>query len=175
MASKLHKELSIRALAWMNSRVTGSGKRWATELMICPKIGWVADVVIFAYPQIRYYEQVEPKPAELIDKFLYIFETKVSRQDFNKSFSGKYDIHKLQLIGNFHYVVTPKNLIKINELPKGWGWLMQSGNGLREMVKPEYNPINEDFKYKVGWNMLWSAYGYRAAVEDWELSQGQLF
>ena len=174
MATKLHTELSYRALTWMNSRMTESGKRWATEIMICPKIGWIADAAAFAYPQYRYYEQIKPKP-EPTDWFLYIFESKISRKDYNKSFSGKYDTHKIQLIGNFHYIVTPKNLIKIDELPDGWGWLMQSGNGLREMHRPQYNPITESFKYQVGWRMLWTSYGYRSSIEDWELKHGQLF
>lgn len=175
MATKLHKELSYRALVWMNSRVTTSGKRWATELMICPETGWVADAVAFASLQCRYYGQIEPKPDEFIDRLLFIFESKISRHDFKKSFSGKYDNHKMRFIGNFHYIVTPKNLIKINELPDGWGWLMQSGNGLKEMHKPQYNSITESFKYQVGWRMLWSSYNYRSSIEDWELKNEQLF
>ena len=175
MATKLHTKLSYRALAWMNSRITESGKRWATELMICPEIGWVADAAAFASLQCQYYAQITPKPTNFTDRLLFIFESKVSRQDYNRSFSGKHETHKMQLVGNFHYIVTPKNLIKVDELPDGWGWLMQSGNGLKEMHKPQYNPITESFKYQVGWRMLWASYNYRSSIEDWQLKHEQLF
>lgn len=166
-----HKELTYRSLSWLNSRTTRSGKRWATELQISDN--WIADAVVFAFPQMRFYDEIEPKP-ESIDRLLYIFESKVSRNDYNKSFSGKYDIHKLTLVGNLHYVVTPKNLIKPDELPEGWGWLMQSGNGLREIIQPTYNPITDELKHLIGWRMLWAAYSERSSIEDWELRKGKL-
>lgn len=184
MASKQHKELSIRAISWMNSRMTASGIRWATEFQLEPE--WIADCVAFGFPQIRFFDRIQKinNHSEALnvwhkkgfpDHLLYVFESKVSKQDFNKSFSGNYDKHKLKLIGNLNYIITPKGLIKENELPKGWGWLMKSGNGLREMVTPKLNKITDNFRYKIGYRMLWSAYGHRASIEDWEFKQGQLF
>ncbi len=169
MASDLHKELSIRAISWMRSRMTRSGIRWATEFYL--ENGWVADAVAFAFPQIRYYDKIQPKP-EPVDNFLYVFESKISRNDYNKSFRNG---HKCKLIGNLHYVVTPKDLIKKEELPEGWGWLIKSGNGLREIVTPKYNPISEEFKYQLGYRMLWTAYNERSSIEDWELRSGKIF
>lgn len=168
--SKLHKELSIRAVSWMNSRMTKSGMRWATEFQL--ESGWVADCAILAYPQMRFFDQIKPKP-EPTDNLLYIFEAKASRMDFKKCFDK--NGLKNRMIGNLHYIVTPKDLIKSEELPEGWGWLMQSGNGLREMVRPNYHLITDYFKYHMGYRMLWTAYGYRSSIEDWELRRGQLF
>jgi len=172
---ELHRELSIRSISWLNSRTTASGNRWGTEVMICPKTGWIADAVVFAFPQHRFLQKIKPQPEVWPDTLLYIFESKISRTDFNKSFSGKYTTHKLELKGNLHYIVTPKNMIKQDELPEGWGWLILSGNGLKEIVVPKYNPISEDFKLKVGWRMLWNNYSRRASIEDWELKRGCLF
>jgi len=184
MATKLHKELSVRAISWMNSRMTGSGIRWATELQL--ESGWIADCVAFGFPQIRHFDRIKKinnhsealdvwHKKEFPDHFLYVFETKVSKSDFNKSFSGNHETHKLEPIGNLNYVITPKGLISENELPEGWGWLMQSGNGLREMIVPKLYEITNEFRFKIGYRMLWSAYGYRASIEDWELKRGQLF
>lgn len=181
MASDLHKELSIRAVSWMNSRATRSGMRWATEFQL--RQGWVADCVIFAFPQIRFFDQIKKsekythwdvwKKNGLPDSLMYVFESKVSKADFNKSFApGAY---KDRLIGHVHYVVTPKGLVDESELPEGWGLLIKSGNGLREVVRPILNHIPDDFRYQIGYRMLWSAYGHRASIEDWELKRGQLF
>lgn len=182
MASNLHKELSIRAISWMNSRMTASGIRWATEFQI--ESGWVADCVALAFPQIRYFDKIKKianhEEALKIwhkdiypDAFLYVFETKVSRQDFNKSFAN--NGYKNRLIGNLHYVITTKDLISKDELPEGWGWLIKSGNGLREIITPKLNEIDDAFRFKIGYRMLWIAYGYRSSIEDWELKRGQLF
>ena len=181
MTSKLHKELSIRAVSWMNSRTTGCGMRWATEFYLAP--GWVADTVLFAFPQIRFFMQLENigspdqwqvwKKEGFPDSLLYVFESKVSKADYKKSFSN--NGYKRKLIGNLHYVITPKDLITVDELPEGWGWLIKSGNGLREIVTPRYNPISDEFRHQVGYRMLWAAYGHRASIEDWELKRGQLF
>ncbi len=182
MATDLHKELSIRAILWMNSRMTASGIRWATEFTL--KSGWVADCVAFGFPQIRYFDRIKKinNHSEALDvwhkigfpdHFLYVFESKVSKSDYNKSFAN--NGYKNTLIGNLHYVVTPKELITEEELPEGWGWLIKSGNGLRELVIPKLNEISEEFKNIIGYRMLWTAYGHRASIEDWELKRGQLF
>ena len=175
MATNLHKELTIRSIAWMNSRMTQSGIRWGTEVCVSTELGWVADAVAFAFPQERFCKYIHPKPDIWPDSLLYIFEIKISRADFNRTFSGKKEFHKLGMIGNFHYIVTPKDLIKTEELPKGWGWLMQSGNGLREIHKPNYNQITDEFRYNIGYRMLWNNYSQRASINDWILKRGELF
>jgi len=182
MASKLHKELSIRAISWMNSRMTASGIRWATEFQL--EKGWIADCVALGFPQIRFFDRIKKinnytemmnvwKKNGYPDAFFYVFESKISKQDYLKSF-GKTG-NKRRLIGHLNYVITPKDLIIENELPEGWGWLIKSGNGLREIVIPKLNNITDEFRYMIGYRMLWTAYGYRASIEDWELKRGQLF
>jgi len=185
MASDLHKELSIRAISWMNSRMTQSGIRWATEFYL--KEGWVADCVAFGFPQIRFFDKIKKlhNQQEVHDvwkkngyphSFLHVFESKVSKQDYYKSFGkdGKTG-YKSKMIGHLHYIITPKGLITENILPEGWGWLVKSGNGLREMKTPQLHKISDEYINQIGYRMLWSAYGRRASIEDWELKRGQLF
>jgi len=175
MSTNLHKELTIRSIAWMNSRMTQSGVRWGTEVMVSNESGWMADAVAFAFPQSRFCKYIHPQPEVWPDSLLYVFETKISRNDFNRTFSGKKETHKLGMIGNLHYVVTPKDLIKIDELPSGWGWLIQSGNGLKEVKRPAYNEISDELRYKIGYRMLWNNYSERSAINDWVLKRGELF
>ena len=181
-ASDLHKELSIRAISWMNSCMTVAGVRWATEFQV--KQGWVADCVAFGFPQIRFFDKIQKisNHSEAIDvwkkngypdAFMHLFESKVSRQDFLKSFGKNGNKH--ELIGHLNYIITPKDLIKEDELPEGWGWLIKSGNGLREIVTPKLNQVTDEFRYEIGYKMLWSAYSHRASIEDWELKEGYLF
>lgn len=182
MAGKLHKELSIRAVSWMNSRMTASGIRWATELQL--EKNWIADCVAFGFPQMRFFDRIKKienqQDAEDVWKkngypnaFLYVFESKTSKQDYLKSFAT--DGPKTKLIGNLNYIITPKDLITKDLLPEGWGWLVKSGNGLREIITPRLNNITDEFRYMIGYRMLWTAYNFRSSIEDWELQNQQLF
>ena len=172
MATDLHKELAIRGLSWLNSKISGKGKRWATEF--CITNGYVADSCCFALQQGRFLVRMFNKPEAWPHSLLYIFEAKVSKTDFNKTFKNP-NSNRLRLIGNIHYIVTPRDLVTVNDIPLGWGWLIKSGNGLREIMRPHYNEISEDFRNKVAYNMLWDAYNYRSAIEDWELRRNELF
>jgi hypothetical protein len=53
MATNLHKELTIRSISWMNSRMTQSGIRWGTEVNVCTELGCVVSNMMVKFPSLE--------------------------------------------------------------------------------------------------------------------------
>lgn len=172
MASKLHKELSEKSLSWIYSKATASGIKGSTEIYIDKN--YVADAAVICGLQDRFnslykcrkfiyrgeFETDRDYHEALKNYFsdhLCIFEVKISRADFLKTFKRGDNGHENRLspIGSLHWIVTPKGLIKPEELPDFWGLLEMSGRGLREIKVPLYNQITKEFLFKVGYSILW--------------------
>ena len=127
--SRIHEELSHRALTWITNMATGRGFRGDVEIPI--NKGYIADAAGQLSFQWRFYKRYGIAFGELLS---CIFESKVSRPDFFRTFDGKSNRHSP--IASLHWVVTPKELVSIEEVPDFWGLLEDSGNGLREIKKP---------------------------------------
>jgi len=63
-----------------------------------------------------------------------LIETKVSREDFKKDFKKIFRINEFLGVGDFRYYLVPEGLITQNEIPKNWGLLYHSKNGI-EIIK----------------------------------------
>ena len=101
--SKLHKELKCLALRWMKSKVTD---------LVCPEVDFynircVADVVgiNFKRKEIRVIEVKVTKKDLLRDKKLF---------DINKTYFNHC---------HYCYIMCPKNVIELSDLPYGYGLL----------------------------------------------------
>lgn len=151
--TKLHAELADRALVWLSNKVTGRGMRSVLEFMVTD--GYVADAFALCSLQWRFYDRYS-KLSEY-NYFSYIFEAKATRSDFISTFneSEKHKNRK-EPYSNFHYCVTPRNLIKTEELPPFWGLLEIRGLGLTETKPPHYNDVKSEQYLRWAETMLWT-------------------
>ena len=71
-----------------------------------------------------------------------LVECKVSRADFRTD--AKKPFRKVGGMGSRRYFLTPLGLIKVEELPKGWGLLELSGRGVRVTKDLKYHAYRKD-------------------------------
>ncbi len=160
--SELHCELAHRALVWLEGRATGRGIRGCEE--ICLKAGYVADSVAISglthsneklFLGSEYRRKDGNNASGIADDYVFIFESKVSRADFFNTFKrGNHLGDRMLPVGNFHFVVTPKNMIKAEEVPEFWGLLEQRGTGLGIVKMPTFKEISEQQLHEVAYDIL---------------------
>lgn len=186
MKSDLHCELQQKALIWLEGRATQRGIRGSEE--VCIDSGYVADAVAICGLQIKYEEQFVGESKRHIndkaaDDYAWIFESKVSRGDFFSTFksgSVKHGGNRLEPIGNFHMIVTPKNMVTVDEVPEFWGLLEKSGAGLALRKLPMYVDISHEALYQIAYCILreTSYYNkftiYSERIEEFRADQKQL-
>jgi hypothetical protein len=56
---------------------------------------------------------------------------------------GKFDTCLIRPHANLHYLLTPPGLIKSNESPRRWGWLVYDGARIRVMRRPIWHEAAE--------------------------------
>jgi len=177
--SKLHIELAQRALTWLEVRATGRGIRGCEEVALAE--GYVADAVAisgltYANQQLFVGTKRDWNQKEA-DTYAWVFESKVSRSDFIKTF--KRDGHfgsRLNPIANFHLIVCPRGMIKADEVPEFWGLLEQRGAGLGVVKMPTMIPLDTMKLYEISYCILRSGhYGkfgiYSSQVNDFRQEQ----
>lgn len=148
--TELHQRLGEMALIWIRNRATLYGIHGTVEVpygfdideQTCsgrptPKReqnNFIADAMAVGRMQMRFYDQyIGRKNRADYPHFRHVFqfESKVSVQDFK-------NIHKVKPYGSMNWIVTPKGMISVADVPEPWGLLEQSGNGLREVLKPKW-------------------------------------
>ena len=159
-----HAGLASRSLRWRSVRATRRGIVGATEIAVVR--GYVADVVAIAGFQYRFlcrYCGGIDAGDDAVNEFVCIFEVKVSRGDFASTFgpSAKHR-NRHRAVGRMHWCVTPRGLVKPDELPDWWGLLEKSGCGLREVKTPRMFPFDRADVNAVAYQIL--MYGSRRQV-----------
>lgn len=163
--NKLHEELGYRSLIWLSNRATQMGMRGNTEIYL--RRGYAVDAVALHHFQYRYdlrYGSLDKVP----NTYISLFEIKCSHGDFVSTFIK--DNHfgsRLEPFGNFHWIVTPKGLLKKEEIPEFWGLLEASGRGLREIKSPLFI-YPKNFKknhIKVTRTILWGHDGWGNRIQ----------
>jgi hypothetical protein len=159
--SELHCELAHRALVWLEGRATNRGIRGCEE--ICLKAGYVADSVAISGLTMQNEKLfLEGKKRSvgnsgygIADDYVFVFESKVSRADFFNTFKrGNHLGDRMLPVGNFHFVVAPRNLIKADEVPEFWGLLEQRGAGLGIVKMPTFKEITDQELHEVAYTIL---------------------
>jgi hypothetical protein len=154
--SILHSTLSSRSLSWLSSRSTGRGIRGAVEVQVDE--GYVADAVALCSFQSRLWNELcvesNRDPRNINDDVVCLFESKVSRPDFLKTFGQRGNRHAP--IATFHWCVTPRGLCETTELPDFWGLLEQQGAGLRVVRHPKYQQVDLTTIHFIGYQILWT-------------------
>ena len=67
-----------------------------------------------------------------------LIEVKISRNDFKVDSKKKGRNKQLLQIGNYRYFLVPKNLIKEDELPDGWGLVFCDGKNVEVIKKSKW-------------------------------------
>jgi len=166
--SKLHNDLARLVGAWVGSRATGKGIRGAREVQVGK--GYVADAVFMASLQSRHTITYNPKALSphggsiCLDDYVLVFESKVSRADFLGTYGPGRFIERATPVGNLHFVVTPKGLVKPDEVPSFWGLLETSGTGLRQMKAPTFTDLSEADLHRMAHRLLWKKNYHRDFV-----------
>jgi hypothetical protein len=173
--SDLHSELAYRGIRWIANRSTVRGMQTGIEIFL--DRSYVVDSLAIGDLQLRFWdnyiynttESLQLYKSHPIDDFVFIFESKVSRADFLSTFTQNGNLHdnRLEPIGNLHWVVTPKDMIKSEEVPDFWGLLEASGSGLREVKKPKFQKTELSAIHKIAYLLLRykHKYGYPENLE----------
>ncbi len=172
-----HNELALLGLTWLQNKATAKGMRGTTEVTLDQ--GYVADAVVLCRLQNcffkRYCEHSHLTPITgygILDKakgkvvykwegevdnyFACIFEAKASRSDFLSTFNdGEKHKNRHKPIGNLHWCITPKGLVRPDELPDFWGLLEPYGAGLTEKKIPLINLLTNAEIDRIAHQLLW--------------------
>ena len=170
-----HNQLTMMGPTWINNKVTRKGMRVATE--VCLDRGYIADAVALCSLQNRFfqrycsYSRKQPKTGnihiidgkreytwhgDVINYFACVFEAKATRADFLSTFgTGPKHVIRHSPIGSLHWCVTPRQLIKAEELPDFWGLLEESGRGLIEVKMPKINILSEQELDRIAHQLIW--------------------
>lgn len=76
-------------------------------------------------------------------------EIKVSRSDWAREIANPLKAEEIEQYCDFWWLVAPKGVVRLEELPTGWGLMEASGGHLRAVVKPvqrrEIAPLTRGF------------------------------
>lgn len=152
--TELHSELAHRAIRWIVNRSTGRGMQTGIEIPIT--LGYVVDALAIGDLQMRFDSYFKGNEGHPIEDYIFLFEAKTSKTDFNNTFRQNGNTHdnRLKPIANLHWIVTPKNLVNIDEVPEFWGLLEASGQGLREIKRPRFCKMELNEIYRIGYTLL---------------------
>jgi hypothetical protein len=157
--SDLHSELSHRAIRWISNKATKRGLNTGIEIPIDK--GYVVDALAIGDWQLRFDEE-HGSNIKRIDDLVFVFESKVSRSDYLKTFTlnGNNHDNRLSLVGSFHWIVAPMGLIQPEEVPVNWGLLEAKDRSLSETKKPPFFIITEHQLYKTAYLLQRYKYKY---------------
>lgn len=165
-----HDTLSDKALRWIASQATGRGIRGSTEVQLAPS--YLADAACLGSLQHRHFmaycsaSGLQPlcrtprvdgqwdTTGDVDDNWLMAFEAKRTRADFLATF-GNISSPRHTPIGSLHWLVTPRKLIRPDELWDWWGLLETSGSGLHEVRMPRLFRVEESQLHKVAYELVW--------------------
>jgi hypothetical protein len=167
-----HRQLAYAIPTWLSNRTTSRGIKGDVEVAIDD--GYVADYFGLCSFQNRYYsdyckfwdvpvvkESVGMgdtfKHYDLVNYFACVFEVKVSRYDFLKTFNNSArHANRHVPIGHLHWCVILKDIIKPDDLPSFWGLLEWTGQGLREKKKPVLCDVSNSTLDSLAHKLLWT-------------------
>lgn len=191
--SNRHLELQNMIAIWVRSR---SFKMCG--LPECSVAGYVADFVAIAGMWNKYHERYTRRSGFTkksrassydsqmnltrticgdIDRwYVCIFEVKVSRSDFQNTFTRKNSAHakaRMTPVGTAHWVVADKGVCTPDELPDFWGLLEPYGGGLTEKKMPKLNILTDPEIHSMAFDMLWLQMNCRTSYYDqlWEMAE----
>lgn len=178
--SLTHEELTLRAIRWLSNKASFNGIRYATEIKLAD--GYVADAVALGGLQGRFHQRYchESGIKEVMTnrningvniplrylpiewKTIFVFEAKATRADFLSTFGNSKGKHanRHSPIGGLHWIVMPKGMVKLEEVPTFWGLLEAYGRGLTEKVSPYYFDIDYRFRAEIAEEILWHGLKY---------------
>jgi hypothetical protein len=172
--SKLHIELAQRALIWLEAKATNRGIRGCEEVILDG--GYVADSAAISGLTLKneslFLGKSRDWSSKESDDLIWIFESKVSRNDFHNTF--KRDNHsgsRLKPIGNFHFIVCPYKMLSKEDAPEFWGILEQRGTGLGIVKMPTFCETSTADLHRIAYLLLRSNHERKFGIFSYELEK----
>jgi len=159
MPSEKHIVLSRMALVWLENKATQRGIRGCEEVILGN--GYVCDSAAICGLQMAWEKQFVgvDRLNDAADDYSFVFETKVSRSDFLKTFAKNGHIgDRLIQKANFHFVVAAKKIVSADEVPDFWGLLEESRGGLKLVKLPKYLIRTKEQLHEFGYILLRSGH-----------------
>jgi len=150
MRSVEHDLLIEKAEQWLSYKVTLRGMCWATEVSIDGS-NYIPDGIALACLQNRFCQYYT---SGFYGEKIFVFDSKVSKSDYINSKPAKGII-----IGDLHWIIASRFLLKPEDITEPWGLLQKSNRGLTEIKKPTYTFLSESSSsevYKVSHAILWA-------------------
>lgn len=106
------------------------GYNWLIKRVRCP----------FALKEMRTYAKEQPDVIGWKNDDSILVECKVSRADFQKDRCKLFRRCPQEGAGNYRFYLTPKGLLKPDDIPEKWGWLEADEDGtVIERIAPKDN------------------------------------
>lgn len=121
---KKHEKLIKLGAAWLFKNPPTKGNMYCTK---CSIVATELSTFALENPDVIGFAN---------DTNSVLLEAKISRADFKRDFKKKFRINPELGLGNFRLYITPKGLIKTEELPEGWGLLEVDEKDKIRLVKP---------------------------------------
>lgn len=123
MTKHTHSDLCAIAVKWLKRPESRKGPNCHVAISETSSYTEIPDAVGYSKAQIHKMDRQDD-----ID-FCTVVEVKVSRADFLKDASKPHRVNSEEGIGDHRYYMCPKDLIKKEELPAGWGLLYVNDRG----------------------------------------------
>lgn len=147
-----HDSISRHCLAWIYNRATQRGIRGNTEVWLDEK--YVADAFALCRLQSKFNEDYV---ISMNPEIACVFEVKVSRPDFLKTFKqNNTHNNRLAPIGNLHWCVAQKGVAKPEEVPSFWGFIEVRGSRFYELKKTIYTSMRDGELERLAHGLLWT-------------------
>ncbi|MCK9569404.1 hypothetical protein M0R72_10740 [Candidatus Pacearchaeota archaeon] len=145
-----HAWLQHASLTWLRSR--SWQLRWCSEATIASDCR--VDALAIHRPTREFRKRLG-LPESISDVVSVVFEAKVSRADFFCTF-GSMAVRPRTTVANFHWIITPRKLVRPDECPDPWGLLEAVGvRGLRIVKIPLLCEISRVQHLELAEIILW--------------------
>lgn len=105
---------------------------------------WINKRCGFGFKELKTINDEIPDVIGFISGYSFLLEAKVSRSDFLSDKKKKFRQDPSLGMGNFRFFITPKGLIKIEDLPEMWG-LIEVNDKLKARIV--HNPFGKGNVY----------------------------
>lgn len=101
---------------------------------------WLMKRCTFVITEMKTINTEIPDAIGFKSDVTFLLEAKTSRSDYFVDFKKDFRLNPEMGVGDFRFYITPIGLIKIDELPNGWGLIEVNEKG---KVINEYNPFGK--------------------------------
>ena len=151
-----HRQISQQCLSWLYNRVSNSRIRGNTEVILDTKYGVDAFALCYLRPESYKEYCIDDFSG---DEIACVFEVKVTRNDFLKTFNKTIPSNRINTIGNLNWCVVKKGIANPDEVYDSWGFIEVDHGVFNEIKKPLLSNVYQFFNVVpelYAHSLLWS-------------------